>query len=104
MRPLSIAMVEDSENVQQMMRSILAGVDDMELTDVYGSAEEALHFLQRTSPDIFIVDLNLPGSPGDKFIREAREILPETQFMVYTVHDDDDKVFHALRSGPMVIC
>lgn len=92
-------MVEDSRSVQQMMRSILNGVDDMELVGIFGSSEEALISLSEVAPDVFIVDLNLPGLAGDAFITKAREALPGTQFMVYTVHDDDEKVFHALMSG-----
>jgi DNA-binding NarL/FixJ family response regulator len=92
-------MVEDSPGVQRLMRSILDGMEDLVLTTIYGSAESALAGMTNPPPDVYIVDINLPGISGLEFITKARELMPNTQFMIYTVHDDDDKVFHALMSG-----
>jgi DNA-binding NarL/FixJ family response regulator len=94
-----ISMLEDSRSIQQMMRSILQGVEGLELQHIHGSTEAALEAIEEAEPDVYIVDINLPGLSGLDFITQARERLPRTQFMVYTVHDDDEKVFQALRGG-----
>lgn len=97
--PHRIAVLEDSRSVQQMLRSILTDVPDLLLTNIYSSAEAALEDLDKAAPDVFIVDINLPGRSGLEFIDQARETMEHTQFMVFTVHDDDDMVFQALTCG-----
>lgn len=97
--PYRIAVLEDSRSVQQMLRSVFTDVPDLFLADIYSSAESALENLDRKTPDVFIVDINLPGRSGLEFIDQARDTLKGTQFMVFTVHDDDDMVFQALMCG-----
>ena len=95
----TICMLEDSRNVLQMVQHILSAAPDLRLVRSHATAEAALAHLDSDQPDVYIVDINLPGRSGLEFIATAREHLPCTQFMMYTVHDDDEKVFQAIMSG-----
>ncbi len=97
--PFRVAVLEDSRSVQQMLRSVLTDVPDLLLTEIYSSTEAALERTEDPAPDVFIVDIDLPGRSGLEFIDEARNTLTNTQFMVFTIHDDDDMVFQALLCG-----
>jgi DNA-binding NarL/FixJ family response regulator len=97
--PFRVSVLEDSRSVQQMLRSILTDVPDLLLSEIYSSTESALEDMNGPAPDVFIVDIDLPGRSGLEFIEEARDTLTNTQFMVFTIHDDDDKVFQALLCG-----
>lgn len=46
-----------------------------------------------------ICDIGLPGTNGIELLRKLRPFLPDVQFMVFTVHDDDLRVFEALKAG-----
>ena len=50
-------------------------------------------------PDIVIMDINLPGMNGIECIREMKTKVPHTQFMMFTVYENDEKVFEALKAG-----
>jgi DNA-binding NarL/FixJ family response regulator len=50
-------------------------------------------------PDIVIMDISLPGMSGIECIREIKGKLPATQFMMFTVYENDEKVFEALKAG-----
>ena len=97
--PIRICVVEDTPEVQRNLRAILASADDVVLLAMHGSAEEAERAAPSITADIYIVDINLPGASGIEFIGRVREQLPDTQFMVFTVHDDDARVFEALKAG-----
>jgi DNA-binding NarL/FixJ family response regulator len=71
----------------------------MVLVAMHGSAEEAEAAAPAITADIYIVDINLPGASGIEFITRVQEKLPDAQFMVFTVHDDDARVFEALKAG-----
>jgi DNA-binding NarL/FixJ family response regulator len=45
------------------------------------------------------MDINLPGINGIECIREIKKKIPQTQFMMFTVYENDEKVFEALKAG-----
>ena len=45
------------------------------------------------------MDISLPGMNGIECIREMKDKIPQTQFMMFTVYENDEKVFEALKSG-----
>jgi DNA-binding NarL/FixJ family response regulator len=96
---IRICVVEDTPEIQRNLRTILGTAPDMVLLAVHGSAEEAERAAPSISAELYIVDINLPGRSGIEFITRVRQGLPHTQFMVFTVHDDDARVFEALKCG-----
>jgi DNA-binding NarL/FixJ family response regulator len=66
---------------------------------VHSTAEDALVRLGEVCPDVAIMDINLPGASGIDCVRQLSERCTGTQFLMYTVHDDDHRVFEALKAG-----
>ena len=54
---------------------------------------------EKIKPDIVIMDINLPGMNGIECIRQVKDKSPKTQFMMFTVYENDEKVFEALKAG-----
>ena len=50
-------------------------------------------------PDIILMDLGLPGMSGIEGTKKVKKILPSTNVIVFTIHEESDKVFEALISG-----
>ena len=96
---IRVCVLEDTPEIQRNLRAILASAPDMVLLAMHGTAEEAEAAAPSITADIYIVDINLPGASGIEFIDHVHEQLPQTQFMVFTVHDDDARVFEALKAG-----
>ena len=46
-----------------------------------------------------MMDINLPGMNGIECIRQVKSKVPLTQFMMFTVYENDEKVFEALKAG-----
>ena len=55
--------------------------------------------IPKLKPDIVIMDINLPGMNGIECIRQVKSKVPFTQFMMFTVYENDEKVFEALKAG-----
>ena len=85
------------------MRQILTGWIDaakgFRCLNAYGSAESALASLSRETPDILLVDINLPGLNGIECVRRLKPLMPQTQFLMLTVYADTDHIFNALAAG-----
>ena len=98
-RRLRLAIVEDLPPMRQFLRNVIASTEDMELVAEYRSAEEAFPAITELDLDVVVSDIGLPGTNGIDLLRKLRPFMPRTQFMVFTVHDDDLRVFEALKAG-----
>jgi DNA-binding NarL/FixJ family response regulator len=96
---ITVAIVEDLEEVSDGLKNFLSLSNEFRVLDVFKTAEEALYEIPRLKPDIVIMDISLPGMNGIECIRQIRDKSPRTQFMMFTVYENDEKVFEALRAG-----
>jgi DNA-binding NarL/FixJ family response regulator len=94
-----IGIVEDLPQVRKFLQQVLGSAKDMELVCQYRSAEEAFPAITEQQLDVVVTDIGLPGITGIDLLRKLKPFMPATQFMVFTVHDDDIRVFEALKSG-----
>lgn len=96
---ISLAIVEDLTEVREGLKQFLALNPEFNVLDTFRTAEEALYDIPRLKPDIVIMDINLPGMNGIECIRQVKDKSPDTQFMMFTVYENDEKVFEALKAG-----
>ena len=96
---IKVAIVEDNDQFRTALETIVDQEKDTTLAGSYTSAEKALIGLMQSPPDIAIVDISLPGLRGPELIVRLKDKLPQTLFMVCTIHDDNDNIFEALKSG-----
>ena len=96
---IKVAIIEDNDHFRKALESTINQIKDTTLFGSYASAEKALNGLLQMPPDIAIVDISLPGVSGTGLIDRLRDKLLQTQFMICTIHDDNDSIFEALKSG-----
>ncbi len=96
---ISLAIIEDLDEVRDGLKNFLALSTEFLVLDSFKTAEDALAAWPRCQPDIYIVDINLPGINGIEFVRKAGGVEGKTQFMMFTVYENDEKVFEALKAG-----
>ena len=96
---IKVAIVEDNDHFRTALETIVNQEKDLALAGSYTSAEKALSGLPQSPPDVAIVDVSLPGMRGTELIVRLKDKLSHTQFMVCTIHDDNDTIFEALKSG-----
>ena len=97
---IKIILVEDNLAYRKGIACALERSPDMELIGEFGAAEFALENLPNTpSPDILLLDLNLPGISGLESIPLFKEQCPETKIIVLTQSDKEADIIHAIRVG-----
>jgi RNA polymerase sigma factor (sigma-70 family) len=99
MSKIRMAVLEDLKEVAEFLREVFNEEEDMECQHVYFNAEDAMHFLPSRQVDILIVDIGLPRASGIDAIRFLHEKCPAMQFCMFTVYEDDDKIFNSLEAG-----
>ncbi|HWC54173.1 MAG TPA: response regulator transcription factor [Chitinophagaceae bacterium] len=96
---ITIIIVEDLEEVRDGLKNFIGLSSDFNVLDTFKTAEEALIGIPQLKPDIVIMDINLPGMSGIECISQVKNKIPSTQFMMFTVYENDEKVFDALKAG-----
>ena len=97
--PINVAIVEDLEEIRDALQSYISIDKEMRLTGCFANAEDATRELPELQPDLVVMDINLPGMSGIECIRQVKPLCPDCQFMMFTVYEDDEKVFEALKAG-----
>jgi DNA-binding NarL/FixJ family response regulator len=96
---ISLVIVEDLDEVREALKQFISLNPEFKVLGTSKTAEEALYEIPKLKPDIAIMDINLPGINGIECIREIKSKVPKTQFMMFTVYENDEKVFEALKAG-----
>jgi len=96
---ISLSIVEDLDEVREGLKQFISLSPEFKVLDTFKTAEEAANSIPKLKPDIVIMDISLPGMDGIDCIRAIRNKVPETQFMMFTVYENDEKVFEALKAG-----
>ncbi len=96
---ITISVIEDNEQFRNALEAIIKSQDEFALIGSYDSAEKAMSAIVESPPDIVITDITLPGIRGTELIVRLKDKLSKTQFMVCSIHDDDETIFDSLKSG-----
>lgn len=99
MPPFKILICEDSADMREYLRILLGGCRDFELASVFVTGEEAVAAAAQLAPDVVIMDIELPGISGIESTRLIKKILPHTHIIMYTVYEDNEKLFDSLCAG-----
>ena len=96
---ISICIIEDLVEIQKGLETIIESDSNFKLLKSFENAENAIIDLPKLQPDIVLTDINLPGKSGIDCIHEVKPFMPKTQFIMFTIYEDNDQVFEALKAG-----
>jgi DNA-binding NarL/FixJ family response regulator len=96
---IRVLIADDHAVVRQGLRTFLELQDEIEVVGEAADGIEALELVQRTAPDVALLDLVMPRLGGLEAIRRIREVAPATRVLVLTSFADDDTVLPAVRAG-----
>lgn len=92
-----ISIVEDDASFASFLKTILA--DEEYSVQIFNDPELALKEINKFSPHLVITDLKMPKMNGIKFIEKAKDILPDTEFIVITAFGTIPSAVEAMKKG-----
>ena len=96
---INISIVEDKDEVRNSLKTILHEIEGFHCAVVFSNAEEAIVHLPTLKPDVVIMDVGLPGMSGIDCVKEIHSLIPKTLILMYTVFEDEHRIFEALKAG-----
>jgi DNA-binding NarL/FixJ family response regulator len=98
-----IAIVDDKRMIRRALEERFALQDNYK---VLFTAENGRDFLEQMmlarksiTPDVVLMDIDMPIMTGIEAVSKAKDIYPDTKFLMLTIFDEDDKIFEAIQSG-----
>ncbi|PTT31865.1 DNA-binding response regulator [Chryseobacterium sp. HMWF028] len=98
---ISIAIVEDEKNYNNALKKVINYQQDMKVIAQFFDGNDAMQNLTDISPDVVMMDIQLQDMLGIEIIEKLRKEMPNTQFIMCTSFDDDEKIFNSLKAGAM---
>jgi DNA-binding NarL/FixJ family response regulator len=96
---ISVAIVEDNAGICEELQRIVASQPDFTCLGGCRNAESALQKIPVWAPDVVVMDIQLPDGSGIACTANLKRQLPDTQFLMFTIHDDTEQIVKALESG-----
>jgi DNA-binding NarL/FixJ family response regulator len=94
-----VALVEDDNDLRLSMKCLLEKSSWVRVAADYADAESALADIVRRKPDVVLMDINLPKMNGVECVRQMKAMLPRSNFLMLTIHDDNDSLFNSILAG-----
>jgi DNA-binding NarL/FixJ family response regulator len=94
-----VLVAEDHPMFRDALAATLTLAGGFEVVAAVGSGEDAVAEALRHTPDVVVMDLEMPGAGGVAATAEILRQLPTTRILVLTSYDEDRLVYAALRAG-----
>ena len=91
--------MEDNHGVRECVEALVEHSTACRCASTFTSGEEALANVPKDCPDVALVDIGLPGINGIEVIRQLKRKCPRLKILMWTVFEDDNKIFEALEAG-----
>jgi DNA-binding NarL/FixJ family response regulator len=97
--PVNIIIFEDNEPLRESLVVLLNSSPEYKVTGDYNHCREAAGITRIFKPDVVIMDIDLPEQSGIEGTRIIKETKPDTAVIMYTMFEDDKKIFDSLCAG-----
>ncbi|HXE72391.1 MAG TPA: response regulator transcription factor [Candidatus Nitrosotenuis sp.] len=99
MRRIRVVIADDSALFRQMLVDSLEEEEDIEVVGQAADGQEAIDLVERTCPDIILLDVKMPRVDGVQATREIVRRRPRTKVVILTAFEEDEYIFHLVRAG-----
>jgi DNA-binding NarL/FixJ family response regulator len=104
MDPIRIVVVDDHPLFRQGVIDTISLEPDLVVAGEATNGEDALDVIRNLSPDVAIVDVNLPGMNGQQVVQHLVNEKSRTRIMLLTAYDDAEQKLHAMKVGAAGYC
>lgn len=96
---IHVAIVEDDDEIRQTLALIINGTPGYHCKHTFVDGESAIKELPHLYVNVVLMDIELPGISGIKSIAQIKPQLPNIDFIMLTIKQDDESIFNSLCAG-----
>lgn len=96
---IRIVLIDDHAMLRDALRVMLAKEADIEVIGEAGDGQDALELVKRTTPDVVVMDIAMPGMSGIEATRRLMQQYPELKILALTTYTDKRFINEMLSVG-----
>ena len=96
-----IVIIDDHQLFREGVKRILDFEDTFEVVAEGGDGSDAINLYEQYSPEVILMDINMPRKNGVEATEELMAKFPEAKVIMLSIHDDESYVTHALKTGAL---
>jgi two-component system NarL family response regulator len=96
---IRVVIADDHTVLRHGLRMILNEADDIMVVGEAANGEQAIALAQAHTPDVVLMDVNMPGVDGVEAARRIRANQPKVHILMLTVSDKDRDLMGAIKAG-----
>jgi len=96
---IRVVVVDDHQIVREGLSSLLGALDGIAVVGTAEDGRDAIHVAAETSPDVVVMDIQMPRLDGIEATRMITGRQPDTRVVMLTMNEDDETVLAAIRAG-----
>jgi YesN/AraC family two-component response regulator len=95
----SVVLADDNEIVRKGLRRILDTAKNIEVLGEAKDGVEAIHLVRELSPDVLLLDVEMPRMNGIEVARQLNLMAKKTHILVLSAYDDHEYIQAMLEIG-----
>src|SRR5262245_48883619 len=99
MKKIRIALYDDDQFVRDAMQIVFEDRENIEIIGSFAHAGNLLDDIQSCSPDLVLMDIEMPGMKGIDAVKVIRDNYPDLPVLMLTQFDEEDKVIKSVTAG-----
>src|SRR5262249_47746247 len=96
---IRILLADDHEIVRRGMRQMLESQDGWEVCAEAKNGRQAVEMAAKYRPNVAVIDLTMPELNGFEATRQIRRDSPQTEVLIFTMHDTENLIWNVLSAG-----
>lgn len=96
---INIGIVEDNNTLRNSLQILFNHTDGMRCVVCLSNLLNVVSDISKNKPDIILMDIGLPNISGIEGVRTVKSSFPEIQMLMFTVFEDNEIIFEAIRAG-----
>lgn len=96
---IKLLIADDHKMFRQGLRMLFEAESDIAVIGEARDGVEAEYLARTLSPDVILMDINMPGLDGLHALKDIIAQRPDAAVVILTMFHEDEHVFEAIRSG-----
>ena len=95
----SVLIYEDNKDLRRSLEMLLRTDKAFKLEGAFENCLNVQEQVKLYEPAIVLMDIDMPGINGIEGVKRIKKIAPQVSIIMFTVFDDNEKVFSAIEAG-----